>query len=88
VLILLCVWRNYKLIGIFLGGNYDLFAKGIDATGAIFIRRGIGDAYSGAEPGGGQSCAGAADVGANRSPAAGKCLDPGRSSSDRLGESS
>ena len=74
MLILLCVWRNYKLIGIFLGGNYDIFAKRIDATGAIFIRCNIGDTDSGAEPGGGRSRAAAGFAAQTAAPQPGNVL--------------
>src|SRR5262245_32138738 len=72
----------------FLGGNYELLAKEINATEAIFIGSAIGDTHCGAEPGGGQSRADAANAVANSSSTAGECLDLGRSFADRLGESS
>ena len=57
-----------------MGGSYDIFAKRIDATGAIFIRRNIGDTHSGAEPGGGQPRAGAAMLAQTAAPQPGNVL--------------
>src|SRR5262245_22623322 len=89
VCILLCIRRKYKLLRIFfLGGSYELFGKGLTATGGNFTRRNVDGTISGVESGGGQPRAGAADAGANSSFAAGECLDLRRSHSDCFGESS